>query len=99
MIYGSLEEHGRRGVRVGEWELEGELESKAGIRGGIGAEDGGGPVKEILGVVGEGGDVGGGGHHELHEFCLETVEKRICQEKWVVEALGFGLWAYRLVTL
>ena len=70
MVDGRLEEDSRWGIWVIRRELEGELEGETSIGGSVGAGDGSGPVEEVLWIVREGGDAGGGGHHQLHELCL-----------------------------
>ena len=77
MVDGCLEEDDGRHVGIRGWEFKGEAKGHAGVGSFNGAGDGAGPVQEVGVGVGESGDAGSGGHHEGHEFGLQSV-RSIC---------------------
>lgn len=72
VVDGGFEKDGGRRVGVVVRELEGELEDQA-LVGCFGwAGDGSCPGEQVAVGVGEGGDAGRGGEHELHELSLQA---------------------------
>lgn len=94
MVDGCLEEDGWWRIRIVRWEIEGELEGKVGIWSVVRAGDRCRPQQEVFRVVGEGRDAWSGGHHELHELCLEATSKDQSLLWWNREHKS-----HRLVTL
>ena len=72
MIDGRLEDNRRRGVGVRGGEVKGEFEFEPLVIRSLGSDDGRGPTQKISVGVGERGNARSGGHHELHEFSLES---------------------------
>lgn len=75
MVDRCLEKDGGWRIRVVRREIEGELEGKVGVWSVVWAADSCCPQQEVLGIVGEGRDAWSGGHHELHELCLEATSR------------------------
>lgn len=89
MVDGRLEEDRGRAVRVVGRKGEGELEGQAFVVRFRRPRDGGGPREQVTVAVGEGGDAGRGGHHELHELGLEP----LCWQSmlvWRLQWWGIG---------
>ena len=74
MVDGRLEKNVWRRVRVGGGEVEGEFELETVVVCSLGTDDGRRPVEQIAVGIGKGGDAGRGGHHQLHEFGLKSVD-------------------------
>ncbi len=76
MVDWSFEEDSGWGIRVVVRKVKGKLENEACIWCIGGTCDSRSPGKKIVRIVWEGGDTWCGGHHELHQFCLEAVETK-----------------------
>lgn len=72
MVNRCLEQDRWWGVGVVAWECERQLEGQLGVGGVFWAFDRGAPGEEVAIGGWEGGNAGGGGGHELHEFGLES---------------------------
>jgi len=88
----SFEEDSGWGIRVVVRKVKGKLENEACIWCIGGTCDSRSPGKKIVRIVWEGGDTWCGGHHELHQFCLEAVETKsvTAPVAHFVEALPLG---------
>jgi hypothetical protein len=71
MVDRSLEQHGRRSVRIvgRECETQLEIQARVGCFGGSG--DCGSP-REHVAIIGKGGDAGSGGKHHGHQLRLQS---------------------------
>lgn len=76
MVDGCFKENRRRRVRIVVREGEGELEGQSLVWCLVGSADRGRPVEKVAVCVGKGRDAGRGGHHQLHQLCLETIRCR-----------------------